>query len=237
MKTFSSTDIKVGDGKDGAPSYVAVEGKVYDVSGSLKWKEGNHMRRHQAGNDLSADIKSAPHGLDVLSRVTLIGQLKTETKIYQSTAQARIEAILEKHPFFRRHPHPAVVHFPLALLMMSSFLEISAILMASDRTEWAAYLSLIVGIITVPAAIVTGYFTWWINYEAKGSPIINTKKKLAWLAFIVGLVAFMIRTFAVASPLQQGETMLLIYVGTLLILSGLVAAIGFLGGKLTFPYD
>jgi Na+/H+-dicarboxylate symporter len=57
------------------------------------------------------------------------------------------------------------------------------------------------------------------------------------LAFIVGLVAFMIRTFAVASPLQLGETMLLIYVGTLLILSGLVAAIGFLGGKLTFPYD
>jgi len=47
----------------------------------------------------------------------------------------------------------------------------------------------------------------------------------------------MIRTFAVASPLQLGETMLLIYVGTLLILSGLVAAIGFLGGKLTFPYD
>jgi predicted heme/steroid binding protein/uncharacterized membrane protein len=237
MKNFSSTDIKVYDGKNGAPSYVAVEKKVYDVSGSSKWKDGTHMRRHQAGNDLTTDIKSAPHGLEVLDRVTLIGQLKTEAKNYQSTSRATVEALLERHPFFRRHPHPAVVHFPLALLMMSSFLEIMAILTASDRTEWAAYLSLIVGLITVPAAIVTGYFTWWINYESKGSPIINSKKNLAWVVLVVGLVAFLIRTFAVASPLDIWDIRLMVYLGNLLVLSGLVSTIGFLGGKLTFPYE
>ena len=36
------------------------------------------MRRHHAGHELSADIKAAPHGLDVLDRYPQVGVLKKE---------------------------------------------------------------------------------------------------------------------------------------------------------------
>jgi len=75
MKTFSVEEISKSDGKDGNPSLVVVESRVYDVSSSKRWTGGIHMRRHQAGSDLTLDLKAAPHGTEVLERVELVGQL------------------------------------------------------------------------------------------------------------------------------------------------------------------
>ena len=52
--------LRAFDGKDGRRALVAVEGVIYDVTGSRLWKNGKHTR-HLAGNDLSAEIKQAPH--------------------------------------------------------------------------------------------------------------------------------------------------------------------------------
>ncbi|MGC8659567.1 MAG: DUF2231 domain-containing protein [Desulfomonilaceae bacterium] len=236
MKRFSLEEIRNSDGKSGAPAVVVVKGKVYDVSASPRWKGGVHMKRHQAGKDLTIDIESAPHSIQVLERVQMVGVYEASVEIPTSSARAKVEAFLEKHPFFRRHPHPAVVHFPLALLMLTSFLEILAICAASPRTEWAAYLVFIIGLASLPVAIVTGYFTWWINYEAKDHPIIRQKRKLAWITLAVGIVAVIIRTFWLTDLLSISDPRLLIYLAFILSQSALVAKIGFLGGKLTFPY-
>jgi len=195
------------------------------------------MRRHQAGQDLTVDINSAPHGLDVLERVPMVGSYKDERKDYGQGARSKVEAFLNEHHFFRRHPHPAIVHFPLALLMVCSFLEIMALVTLSDKTEWAAYMVLIIGVVSLPAAIATGYFTWWINYEAVEGPIIRQKKRLAWLAFTWGVLAVVTRTFVLINPMDFTEPMLLGYLSLVVSMSALVATIGFLGGKLTFPYE
>ena len=76
MKNFSIEEIRSSDGKNGAPALVVVQEKVYDVSNSPKWKDGSHMRRHQAGQDLTVDIKSAPHGTVVLERAQLVGSYR-----------------------------------------------------------------------------------------------------------------------------------------------------------------
>ncbi len=237
MKNFSLKEIQECNGKDGAPALVTVQQKVYDVSNSLKWKDGSHMGRHQAGQNLTADIKSAPHGLEVLERVPMVGAYQAERKDYGLGRRSKVEAFLNEHPFFRRHPHPAVVHFPLALLMVSSFLEIMALVTLSDKTEWAAYMVLIIGVVSLPTAIATGYFTWWINYDAVEGPIIRQKKRLAWLAAAWGILAVVIRTFVLINPLDFIEPMLLAYLSLVVSMSALVATIGFLGGKLTFPYE
>ncbi len=64
------------DGQDGRKAIVAVDGKLYDVSGSRLWPAGVHGRRHHAGQDLTAALEGAPHGEDVLQRVPLIGDLQ-----------------------------------------------------------------------------------------------------------------------------------------------------------------
>jgi predicted heme/steroid binding protein/uncharacterized membrane protein len=237
MKSFSPKDLQDHNGKNGSSALVSVQGKVYDVSSSSKWEDGTHMRRHQAGGDLTVDIKSAPHDLDVLDRVPMVGEFQPEQKDFKTVKRAKVEAFLQEHPFFRRHPHPAIVHFPLALLMVSTLFEILAITTESSETEWAAYLVLIIGVAAIPPAIATGYFTWWTNYESAESSTIRQKKKLAWLGLLWGVFAITIRTFILVNPLDFSDPLLLIYLSLVICLSAVVATIGFLGGKLTFPYE
>ncbi|SHE29338.1 cytochrome b5 domain-containing protein [Alkalibacter saccharofermentans] len=63
------------DGQDGNPAYVAVEGKIYDVTNSSLWDGGVH-NSHQAGQDLTQEIlNDSPHGTSVLDRVPMIGEI------------------------------------------------------------------------------------------------------------------------------------------------------------------
>jgi predicted heme/steroid binding protein len=62
-------------GKENRPAYVAYRGKVYDVSSSKLWKDGTHLKKHQAGNDLTDILKAAPHGEDRILKMPEVGAL------------------------------------------------------------------------------------------------------------------------------------------------------------------
>lgn len=64
------------DGRDGRKAYVAVNEKVYDVSGSPLWQGGDHQGMHQAGADLTEALKSAPHVRAVVERFPVVGPLE-----------------------------------------------------------------------------------------------------------------------------------------------------------------
>ncbi|TYO99048.1 putative heme/steroid binding protein [Geothermobacter ehrlichii] len=64
------------DGREGRKAYVAVNGKIYDVSTSPLWAEGNHQDIHQAGADLTEELKSAPHVRAVMERFPVVGRLE-----------------------------------------------------------------------------------------------------------------------------------------------------------------
>jgi len=49
------------------------KGHVYDATGSKRWTGGTHMKRHQAGQDLTAALADAPHGEEVLDRIKRLG--------------------------------------------------------------------------------------------------------------------------------------------------------------------
>jgi predicted heme/steroid binding protein len=51
MRGFTRDELSQFDGRDGV-SYVACEGKMYDVSGSFIRKKGRHWVTHRAGQDL-----------------------------------------------------------------------------------------------------------------------------------------------------------------------------------------
>jgi predicted heme/steroid binding protein len=66
------------DGRDGRMAYIAVDGKVYDVTGSPRWRNGNH-NGYQAGQDLTNVIDEvSPHGRGVLARMRQVGTLVDE---------------------------------------------------------------------------------------------------------------------------------------------------------------
>ena len=76
MRKFTTEELARYHGQDGAPAYIAYEGKVYDVTGSFLWRNGEHQVVHQAGQDLTQDLVLAPHGQDLLGRVPLVGTLE-----------------------------------------------------------------------------------------------------------------------------------------------------------------
>lgn len=78
-KMFTAQELSQFDGMDGRAAYVAVDGVVYDVSGSSMWPRGSHSscQGSVAGRDLSEVIKTAPAGMrDNLERFPAVGTLQ-----------------------------------------------------------------------------------------------------------------------------------------------------------------
>jgi predicted heme/steroid binding protein len=74
VRVFTKEELKKYDGSDGI-AYVAYEGKVYDVSRSFHWKKGVHQVTHYAGRDLTDALKEAPHGVELLHKFPIVGEL------------------------------------------------------------------------------------------------------------------------------------------------------------------
>ena len=74
-RKITSKELAENDGKNGNPAYVAFKGKVYDVSTSAFWMDGDHLGAHQAGKDLTSEMELAPHTEEVLNRAVLVGTL------------------------------------------------------------------------------------------------------------------------------------------------------------------
>ncbi len=64
------------DGREGRKAYVAVNGKIYDVTDSPWWRQGDHQGAHQAGGDLSEELPKAPHVRAVVERFPVVGHLQ-----------------------------------------------------------------------------------------------------------------------------------------------------------------
>ena len=78
MRTFTKKELAHYNGKNGFPAYIAYNGKVYDVSSSFLWRDGNHQVIHNAGVDLTASLEQAPHGAELLERFPIVGTLQEE---------------------------------------------------------------------------------------------------------------------------------------------------------------
>ena len=74
-KTVTQAELKKNDGQDSRPAWIVLDGKVYDVSDSPMWVDGDHFAEHLAGRDLSAEMAEAPHDESVLESVTYVGTL------------------------------------------------------------------------------------------------------------------------------------------------------------------
>jgi predicted heme/steroid binding protein len=78
MHTFTPQELAQRDGRQGAPVYIGYAGRVYDASGSWRWKSGGHQVTHPAGVDDTAPadgLNEAPPGPDLLERLPVIGVL------------------------------------------------------------------------------------------------------------------------------------------------------------------
>jgi len=235
MKEFDSAELAEYDGQDGRPAYIVYQGKVYDVTESRLWKIGIHMRRHRAGSDLTIDLQAAPHGMDVLERYPQIGVIKKE-EIPIKEKPTVIRWLLDTNPFFRRHPHPMTVHFPIVFMLSTAFFNVLFLLTGVKSFEVTALHCLAGGILFTVVAILTGLVTWWYNYMGKMLKPVAIKKPLS-LAMLADAVIVFVWRIKDPRVLENLQGMNILYLLLVLALVPMIAIIGWYGATMTFPLE
>jgi len=81
-KAISVKDLRLFDGRYNRPAYVGYKGKIFDVTESRYWSNGEHFFRHYTGQDLTPYLQDAPHGAENILRRPLAGEIMDQQKIY-----------------------------------------------------------------------------------------------------------------------------------------------------------
>lgn len=79
MKTFTKEELSRFDGREGRQAYVAYSGRVYDVTGSDVFTDGDHLG-HDLGLDLTVEMDDAPHDDCVLEGFRVVGEYREDGK-------------------------------------------------------------------------------------------------------------------------------------------------------------
>ena len=74
LPVYTKSQLALRNGQDKPEIWIAYKGIIYDVSESRLWRNGKHYE-HWAGQDLSDEIKFAPHTIKVFERFKAIGRL------------------------------------------------------------------------------------------------------------------------------------------------------------------
>lgn len=233
MREISLEELSKCNGTEGMPVYIAHRGKVFDASQSKLWKSGKHMNRHFSGSDLTEEIQAAPHGVEVFERIPQVGVLIAKSG--ERPIPKVLADLLDRHPLLRRHPHPMLVHFPIVLMILTPLFNILSLLTGSRSFEVTAYHTLGAGVLFTPLAILTGFFTWWLNYLAKPLRPVKIKILFSILLLAASLGAWIWRTQAPDILILPFGFSSILYLLLTFSLIPFVSIIGWFGGQLTFP--
>jgi predicted heme/steroid binding protein len=73
--TFTKSQLALRNGQDKEQIWVAFKGVIYDVTKSRLWRNGKHYE-HWAGQDLTEELKDAPHSNTVFDKFDIVGYLE-----------------------------------------------------------------------------------------------------------------------------------------------------------------
>lgn len=76
LPEFTKSQLALRNGQDKPVIWVALNGLIYDVTLSRLWRNGKHYE-HWAGQDLTNELKDAPHTEKVFEKFVVVGRLKT----------------------------------------------------------------------------------------------------------------------------------------------------------------
>jgi predicted heme/steroid binding protein/uncharacterized membrane protein len=228
-RTVSEEELHASTGLDGRPAYVAKDGVVYDVSGSRMWRGGQHMRRHNAGNDLTADFGAAPHDESVLQRVPQVGVLAVK-EVPEERPPSFWRWALEMGP----RPHPLAVHFPVAYTAAAAILAVLYLLTGIEILETGAYYVLWMAVLMALVAAGLGALTWRLNYGGKATPSFQIKIAVSITLILLGALALTVRTLD-PGALVEGRFAGWAYLGLLGLMVLCVSVLGWVGDTISFP--
>jgi predicted heme/steroid binding protein len=74
LPEFSLAQLALRNGIDKEEVWVGYKGQIYDVGLSRLWRKGTHYE-HWAGQDLTDELKDAPHTENVFLKFKIVGKI------------------------------------------------------------------------------------------------------------------------------------------------------------------
>jgi predicted heme/steroid binding protein len=74
LQLYTRSQLALRNGQDREEIWVAFHNLIYDVSRSKLWRSGKHYE-HWAGQDLTDELKDAPHTDRVFDKFKVVGRL------------------------------------------------------------------------------------------------------------------------------------------------------------------
>lgn len=246
-------ELKQYDGKDGRPAYIGYKGKVYDLSNSDFWTGGVHMGTVQAGTDTTEKIGLSPHGELNIFKFPVVAELEAEKTAEAATPTVYTkeeETQIRRMKLYRKyHPHPIMVHFPMGIIPFAFFAQIIGFFCPLGvYFTFASVTAMILGTLFLIPAIASGTLSFVINYNKTANVYLKRKIVLSTIALILGIFSsiygymYILRAFYQPSGLGGGFCIPFggnscVYTLLTAIMMGIVIAIGYNGGKMTWPDD
>lgn len=78
LPEFTKSQLALRNGQDKPQIWVALHGVIYEVTDSRLWNNGKHYE-HWAGQDLTDELKDAPHTEKVFEKFKAIGRLTAKS--------------------------------------------------------------------------------------------------------------------------------------------------------------
>lgn len=75
VPVYTKSQLALRNGTDREEIWCAYKGKIYELNRSRLWRGGKHYE-HWAGQDLTAEMKDAPHLETVFDKFEVVGILK-----------------------------------------------------------------------------------------------------------------------------------------------------------------
>ncbi|MFA5428853.1 MAG: 2-oxoacid:acceptor oxidoreductase subunit alpha [Sulfurimonas sp.] len=238
-------ELKRYNGQNGAKAYIAYKSVVYDVTNSPFWKNGDHEGEHSAGVDLTSALSNAPHGDEVFKEFAVVGKLEGSEQISSVTQTPKTqEHQNDSHELFKSklktwyrkyHPHPAAVHFPIALHLFAAGMDILFLITLNEAYNAGVFYSFFVATVMGFVAMVPGILSWWINYNLSMNRAFVIKLIVSSITLLLGVVAIYIyyeNPHVVYEDSFQG----MLYHAIVLVTGLNVIILGYYGGKITWGY-
>jgi len=228
MQQFSEKELREYDGQEGKPAYIAYKGRVYDVTLSKFWKNGSHFKKHFAGSDLTAEMTNAPHSDEVFANFPCIGEFVVVSQTVNETKKERY-----RRWYAAYHPHPMIIHFPIALHYFSAGADVLFLANPSAKYESAVFLSFLIATVMGLVALITGVFSWWINYDFVKSKPFMIKLYGASFTLVIGLVPIIQMAMNSNIPFEKGIDGF-IYHSIIFVTVISITVVAYFGGKITW---
>lgn len=216
--------LKQYNGQNKQKAYVAYKGNVYDVTRSPLWKNGIHKKIHEAGLDLTNAMKNAPHAEEVFADFDIVDTLDEKD-------ESKIDWVKQ---YYKYHPHPMLVHFPISLHLFASGLDLIFLFHPKSSFATAVFYTFFVATVMGIFTMLSGLLSWYINYQFAFTHIFVMKLSFSIITLLLGIVGIIIY-------LDNPEVVYLtnlpsiVYHGIVFLTGITVIVLAYYGGKITWP--